>query len=126
MNRFLIGLTVLALLLAAAAAAGVYTGQTLEPMTSLLDTAGEAALGGHWPPARDSFREAQARWQRHRPLLAALSDHAPLEQADSLFHQLGLCLLTRDEATFALLSAQLSETLRTLRDIHRPSWENIL
>lgn len=126
MSRFLIGLAVLALLLAAAVLAGALTEDTVEPMALLLNDAAEAALQGRWTPARDCFREARSRWLRRRQALAALSDHAPLEQADSLFHQLGLCLLIRDETTFSLLSVQLSETLRTLRDLHRPSWENIL
>ena len=126
MNRFLIGLGVLALLLAAAVLAGVFTDDAVEPMALLLDNAGEEALQGRWSPARDCFREARSQWLRRRRALAALSDHAPLEQADSLFHQLGLCLLIRDETTFSLLSAQLSETLRTLRDLHSPTWETIL
>lgn len=83
------------------------------------------ALSGQWENARNTAETAEQAWQQGRGRRAAVSDHTPLEEIDSLFAELGAYAAAGDRTGFARTCAALSRHMDALGDAHRVSWQNI-
>ena len=67
--------------------------------------------------------QVRQKWEKTGFLLRVLSDHSPIDRAETLF------LLTKhapDPGTFRLTALELSQVLRELGQSQLPKWENIL
>ena len=62
------------------------------------------------------------RWQRQRPVMAVLSDHAPMEVIEEYF-----CLLIPQAETedFRETCLRLAAQLKALGEAQMPTWENL-
>lgn len=126
MKRGWIGLALLVLLLVVGLLATWYMGETHEDIAERLEAAGTLALSGDWEGAQRLCRRARQDWQRSWHLSAALTDHAPMEEIDSLLSQLNVYERQREELSYAALCAQLSSRLEDLGDAHGLTWWNLL
>ena len=126
MKRLCIGVVLLILMLAVgicltAAFSGLHA-----PLSEKLDAAADAAMAGNWEKARTLTKEAEADWHGMRRFTAAVADHEPLEEMDSLFEQLKVLAAGEDRLNFAAACAQLSEQATALAQSQAVTWWNLL
>lgn len=126
MKRFRIGVILLAVLLVLSLGVQLFMGKTQQPIAAALAAAGENARSGHWDAAKQYADAASDRWQESWHLTAALADHGPMEDIDSLMAQLPSYLAQRDGAEFSALCAELIRRVTAMSNAHRLTWWNIL
>lgn len=123
MKRSWFGAVLLAALLVLSLLAGRGMDRCQEPVSRGLEEACGLALAGEWPGARESAREAMAHWERCRPFSAVLGNQAAMEEVDSLFARLGICLETESSQTAGLCA----ELARRVADLRWPAnWWDLL
>ncbi len=126
MKRFWIGITVLAVLLAAGVAITAYISGSHAPISDQLAQAAQAAENETWTQATDLARQAQAQWLQCRDFTAAFADHTVLEEIDAIFAEIDVYAATGDKISFAAACAHLSELTKAMAESHLPKWQNIL
>jgi len=126
MKRCVFGAALLIVLLAAGLLLGRGVNALLQPEAEELCAARDASAAGDWDAARACALRARQSWEENWHLLAALTDHELMEQADVLFAQLVVFGNPDDRQSFAALCAALQQQLKALEDTHKPSWWNIL
>ena len=117
-------------LLAAVLIVGIWTMGQLEQIhqnaAKDLENAAENALEGDWNMALALAARAEKNWGKKRTLTAALSDHAPMENAESLFAQLKISAKLRNEESFATLCSCLASQLKALGESQSFNLRNLL
>ena len=126
MKRCWIGIALLLVLLAAGLGTTWYMEELHEEIAEQAEAAGQLALVEDWEGADRLSRRVRESWQRHRRLSAALTDHAALEEIDSLLAQLEIYRTQREKLSFAALCAQLESRLEDLGDAQDLNWWNVL
>lgn len=124
--RTRIGAGILILLLALGIWVTRYTARTQTRVSGFLVQAREAAEEDRWDRAEALYLQALHCWQAHRRPTAALVDHAPIEQAESLFSRLAVYLRRRDPGAFCSCCAALEAAVRAIGEAHSISWWNLL
>ena len=123
-SRFGAGLLIFLLILGALSAWGM--GIWNEPVAQMARQAGQAALAQEWSAAEEQIQGAKALWERRYPFCAAFADHEPMEDINSLFAQLEVYALRRDEVSFGAVCAQLAEDVTAMGEAHSLTWWNLL
>lgn len=126
MKRICMGLVILAVLLGLALLLAAFMDQTQTPIASSLRQAARAALGGDWDKAEAFSHNAFVAWQRHKRLTAALEDHEPIEEMETLFAELELQLQQRQAASFAVTCNRLAQLATAIAEDHALTWWNLL
>lgn len=126
MIRFRIGAAILLLLLALGLAAQAWTAAAAEPIVQALEDAQRAAQSGQWEGEEAFRQEAQRLWQTHWHLFAALADHQPMEDIDSLLAQLAAYAREQDTGAFSASAAELTRRVAAMADAQRFRWWNLL
>ena len=116
MKRCWFGAAVLVLLLILGLLCSAWTGRFFREEAQRLDLAADAGP----EEAMVLARTAQSRWERRRRLYAALYDHTPLEEIDTLF-----ALLDPQADTFRENCIRLSRALYALAQSQQPDLENV-
>lgn len=124
MKRCYIGFALLALLL--------FTGLRVQrdmqeihlPIAAAFSQAAEAADGKLWPEAAVLAADAASQWQAHRTFTAALADHQPLEDIDSLIVQLPSSE-REDPAVYSALCRELSRRIQAVSEAHTLDWGTV-
>lgn len=111
-SRFGIGLLAALLMLSLLAdrAAVRYHGSVAQN----LETASHSALAGDWNRTVQLSRAAMACWERCRPFRSAIGNQASMEQVDSLFARLDICLQRETCSDTAGLCAEIAQQVRDL------------
>lgn len=126
MKRTWIGIGLLAALLIL----GLFTARWMErchsPVAGNLKQAAEAAMAQDWNRAELLADRARGSWERSRKITAVLADHGPMEEIDSLFAELKIFLLAREQVHFASVCGQLSRQVEAIGEAHGLMWWNIL
>lgn len=91
-----------------------------------LDDAGWAALSEDWNTALTLSADAREDWNRRWKAVAAVADHSPMEEIDTLFRQLSVYGALRTGEDFASICAALSARVAAMGDSHKLSWWNLL
>lgn len=125
MNRFRIGVGILALLLVLGVFTQLAAGNRCAPIAAALTEAAEAARAGDWQRASDARGRAEALWRGSWYAVAALADHGPMEDIDALFARLPSDA-REDPAEFPALCGELARRVRAVADAHRLTWWNLL
>jgi len=73
--------------------------------------------------AAEILKGTRQKWQRRQLILRVLSDHDPIDRAQTLFV---LLENAPDSHSFRLTALELSQLLRELGQSQLPSWENVL
>ena len=95
-------------------------------LSQTLETAAEAALREDWHGAQAAFEKARAEWEKWWHFSAALADHEPMEEIDSLFAQGEVCLRLGAGEELGLVCVQLARQIRAMGDAHACTWWNLL
>lgn len=126
MKRLWIGVALLALLLAV----GVYLTAAFEalhrPLADKMEAASAAAIAGDWEKAMALTDEARADWKRIRHFTAAVADHEPLEEMDSLFSRLEILGKLELRADFAAECRRLACLAEAIAESQAVTWWNLL
>ena len=126
MKRCAFGMAVLILLLVLSVWVTCLTDRFQEPVCRDLEKACAAAQLQDWETAEACCQSARNRWKNNWRLLAAVADHAPMEEMDGLYAQLWVSLRNRSEASFAAICAELSCRTKAIAEAHSGSWWNLL
>jgi len=116
----LLGLLILGLLVTR------YMDTAHQDMAEKLDSAQILALAEDWDGAGRLVRSARKEWEGVWRVTATLTDHAVLEQIDSLLAQLDLYQKQKEALAFASTCAQISSYLQDLGHANALTLWNIL
>lgn len=126
MGRFWLGVVVLILFLGL----GIWTTAAManihEPMSQTLAEAAQSALSGDMQAGTALARQAKESWERHRFRTAAVADHTPMDDIDSLFAEMEVYAQAQEDVHFAACCAELSQRVHAMGDAHMFSWWNFL
>lgn len=118
MRRGLIGLGLLAALLAL----GIWTQSRMDalhtPIAEAMSQAGALAGQERWEEAGAIVQQAKQQWAQGRTLTAALADHQPMEDIESLMAQLD-AFLQDQEPDFGALCADIARRIDAMAAAHR-------
>ena len=97
-----------------------------QPVTGTLEQAAQAALDGDVEQGIALVQTAKADWQHHRDLTAAMADHAPMEEIDSLFAQVEVYARSEKTVDFAAYCTRLARLVEAVGEAHALTWQNLL
>lgn len=126
MKRFWLGTAVLAALLALGIATTVAVDRFCQPISQELTRAEQAARAGQWSQAGQLSDRARQRWEQHRALHAAVTNHEPMEEIDALFRQLDIYTAEGDSLRFAECCARLASLTEAIAEAQAICWWNLL
>lgn len=125
-RRFWYGLGILAVFLTL----GLWTAWGMEnmhePVTRRLEQAAQAALSGDLDGGVALAEQAEGIWQRRRGLTAAMADHAPMEEIDSLFSQMKMYAQAGSTVDFAAYCRRIARLVEAVGEAHGLNWQNLL
>lgn len=126
MKRSVFGFVLLVLLLAG----GLTVSRTMEhihfPAAQALDAAARWAMAGDWTEAEQAAAHGAACWEKHWKFSAALADHQPMEDINTLFSQLEIYRAAEEQAEYAAICRELAGRLEAMAQAHTLHWWNLL
>ena len=126
MKRFWFGIAFLILLLGL----GIWQTAGLSGIhRSLSQTLADAALAAQmqdWETADALSEKAKQQWDRCRNLTASFADHEPMEEAEQLFAELGICKTFSLGENYAVVCSDLSQICKAISESFQISWWNVL
>ena len=125
-RRFILGLTLLILVLALTIGAAIGMKAIHQPGEAALTSAAQLAMDGDMEQAIPLARQAYSRWQKYRNITAAFADHNPMDDTERLFREMLVYAEAGEEPHFAACCQQLSAMLRAMYETHGFSLKNIL
>lgn len=126
MKRAVIGIFLL-LFLPAAGLFAQWGMETLhDPIARELNLAAEAALRQDWGRAEAAGQAAQRGWKTSWRINAALADHTPMEDIDSLFARAAVYRQQRETAEYAAVCRELARRVEAMAQAHTLRWRNLL
>ena len=126
MKRLWIGVGLLVTLLILGILVTCYTDSVQNRIADTVKQAAAQAEVGQWEKAAGTLHQAKALWDQHHHLTAAVVDHEPMEEAESLFAQLEIHLKFRESAAFSACCAALQATARAIGEAHSINWWTLL
>ena len=126
MKRFWLGVIILAGLLALGVGVTVAVDRFCRPISRELAEAAQAAEQGNWDRAKRLAARANERWDQHRALHAAVTNHEPMEEIDALFEQLEIYRRAADGLRFAECCARLASMTDAVGESQAIRWWNLL
>ena len=126
MKKFVIGITVLSLLLIAGLLVAKSTEEMYKPIISLLDDAANTALTGDFEDAKQQAQNAKQLWDQQKNATATVADHTPMEEIDHLFAEAEIYARTEEVPHFAACCAQLAAMVQAMGDAHALNLWNLL
>lgn len=125
-RRFWYGLGILVVFLAG----GLWAAWGMEtmhrPVTRQLEQAAQVALDGDLHRGNLLAEQAEKIWQTRRGLTAAMADHAPMEEIDSLFAQVKMYAKNGNTAEFAAYCSRIAKLVEAVGEAHGLNWQNLL
>jgi hypothetical protein len=119
-----------AALLAALLILGIFSAALMEDthltQATQLNRAADFAMSGNWNGAKAAFSEAQTSWDKRSPVIAGLSDHEPMDEAEMLFAQLEAFAKAKEAALYSSTCLQLARQIEALGQSHRLNLQNLL
>lgn len=125
MKRMWLGIALLLALLAAGALITEGMNRVCMPVSRDLEQAAEAVLREEWTQAEALSRRAKGRWETYRDRCAAITDHEPMEDVESLFAVLEAFRMRRDSVGFAQCCAQLAAMTEAMADSQAVHWWSV-
>ena len=96
------------------------------PLAETLEEASRQALAGNWENAISLTETARERWETYRNFTAAVADHEPLEEMDTLFSQLEIYGKHRLNVEFASICTCLSQMAAAMEESQALTWWTML
>ncbi|MBR3949841.1 MAG: DUF4363 family protein [Oscillospiraceae bacterium] len=126
MKRMWIGVGLLAAVLIVGICAANRMEEIHQEIAKDLDRAAQSALKEDWDMADALFARAEKTWNKKRTLTSIFSDHAPIEEAESLFAQLRISAQAENEESFATACACLGSLLKAMGESQSLNLRNLL
>ena len=126
MKHLWFGSLLLCFLLALGAMVSYGVQQVQAPLTDQLEQAAEAGFSEDWVSADGFLTAARDQWEKYRTFLAAVVDHKPMEEIDSLFGELEFYQKARDSTLFSGVCQRLGQLTQAIGEAYRLSWWNLL
>ena len=126
MGRFLLGISILFVLLILCFSVMLYAQSSQEPICLALEEAARLALNGNTDTSLQLVQQAQQQWQQQWHATAAFSQHEPMDEIDSLFSQLVAYGQGGYGVHMAAMCGRLSELIDAIADAQKLSWWNFL
>ena len=126
MKHLWIGALLLCCLLVLGAVVSYGVQQVQKPLTAQLEQAAEAGFGEDWTNAEGFLTAARDQWEKYRNFLAAVVDHKPMEEIDSLFGEVEVYQKIKDSTLFAGTCQKLGQLTQAIGEAYRLSWWNLL
>ena len=126
MARFWLGVGILLTFLALGLWIAVAMDGIHQQISSTLEQAALQTLDGDLDTGIALVSQAHDRWERNWHAAAAVADHAPMDEIDSLFAQLQLYGTTRQATEFAAYCTRLSQLVTAMGEAHTLTWWNLL
>lgn len=126
MVRLALGICLLAAFLGLGLWVNSFMDNTHTPISQTLEEAVEKCLSGDLEAGAELAQKAKALWQENWPKIASFSDHAPMDEIDSLFAQAETYARAGIATDFAALCARLSQLISAMSEAHSPFWWNLL
>lgn len=118
MGRFWLGVSLLAAFLVLSLFVGFAIEQAQNPIAAQLEQATAACLRGDSEAGYRLARQARHNWQTCWHWVAAVSDHAPIDEIDSLFSQVEVYAQAGQPEAFAAYCARLSQLVLAVSEAH--------
>lgn len=125
-RRLILGITLLAVVLAFAIATGAGMKAIHKPAETLLTEAARLAMDGHMEESIPLACTAFERWEKFRDVTAAFADHNPMDDTERLFREMLIYAEAGEVPHFAACCTQLSAMLKATYETHGFSLKNIL
>ncbi len=126
MKRLYIGITLLLFFLIAGILLTYSFCRIHAPLAKTLEDASQQAIDGDWKNAISLAESARERWETYRNFTAAVADHAPLEEMDTLFSQLEIYGKLRLSVEFADICTRLSQMAAAMEESQALTWWTML
>ena len=126
MARFWLGVGILLTFLALGLWIAVSMDSVHQQISSTLEQAAQQTLDGDLDAGITLVSQAHDRWERNWHAAAAVADHAPMDEIDSLFAQLQLYGTIRQATEFAAYCTRLSQLVTAMGEAHTLTWWNLL
>ena len=126
MKRLWIGIAFLALLLAAGFGISAGMDNLQNEISRQLAAACQTALAGDLEQASVQANGAREVWEQYRNLVAAVTDHEPMEEMDTLFAQLPIYYETDSPLNFAAVCSDLSLLIQAIGENQALKWWGVL
>ncbi len=126
MNRFWLGIALLAIFLGLGIGVTVAMDRTHTPISEVLEAAAEQAMAGELEAGIDLARQARQDWEDHWHGTAAVADHGSMDEIDGLFAQMDSYARAGRETDFAAYCARLSKLVYAMGEAQSFSWWNLL
>ena len=85
-----------------------------------------ATAATQWENASSLAEKAREEWGKYEHIIAALTDHEPLEELKGLFNELEVSRLWEDRGYFASVCSRIASLAKALSESHTPHWWNLL
>lgn len=125
MKKLWAGIAILAVLLGLGIGGAMVMDHVHGDLSDRLENAADLCTS-HWEQANALAESARTSWEQHHHWIAALVDHEPLEEIESLFFQLSLCQSLGDTEEFAAVCLRIASICNVLEESHSPFWWNLL
>ena len=126
MKRLWIGIAFLALLLAGGFGINAGMDNLQKEISQQLDAACQTALAGDLEQAAVQANAAKEIWEQYRDLVAAVTDHEPMEEMDTLFAQLPIYYETDSPLNFAAVCSDLTLLIQAIGENQALKWWGVL
>lgn len=118
MSRFRIGVGLLIVLLAVCIFSQIRMSAIQKPIAAEVARAEVYAAQEDWPKAGAAVADARRSWEENRTFVAALADHQPLEDIESLFAMLEAYADQQDETEFRAACQDLNRRILAVKEAH--------
>lgn len=125
MKRIWFGAALLITLLILCLCSGALMERTHLAQAEELDRAARLALADRWEGAESAFLKAKDNWESSVPLVAALTDHEPMDEIEGFYGELEVFLQLRDAASFSASCRYLAAQLDALGKSHSFNLQNL-
>lgn len=126
MSRLWLGIGLMAVLLAAGIWVGNYMNTTGNDISAILDSAAETALSRDLQTATELAENAKDKWDTVWHRIAAMADHTPMDEIDSLFAQLENYAAAGLTGEFAAHCSRIAQLISAVAEAHSFNWWNLL
>ena len=126
MNRFILGVVILAIFLILGLGVAWGMDDMHLDVSDNLSLAARQVIAGEWEAGVKLAKQAKKEWENNWEKTACVADQAPMDEIDGLFSQLQAFEKPEEAVHYAATCAQLSKLVEAMADAHRLSWWNLL
>lgn len=122
MKRLILGVALLAVLLALGIGVTAAMSRIHRPLAQAVTRAEAAAQAEDWDTARDELARAKKKWDHNRRFSASVADHEPMEELDAAFDEATVYARLEAQSECAAACARLEVQLLAMADAHALRW----